>query len=168
MLLLLLVAASSVSLDACGGSTASIGGSPDGGGHDGGSESGPSDDGDAEAMDASPEDTGNGSGYLACMNGNGQLDAAVKGCSTDGDCIAEIEGLDCCGSMRYVGISTSQASAFAACDAAWEAHVHYNECDCRALPPVTEDGKPVSDPSAVEVHCTDFTNGSGVCMTYQP
>lgn len=143
-----------VSVAGCGGvTTPSIGG----GDQDGAADARPGDDGDASDGASPPADAA----YAACMDANGNVSPSLKACASAADCAVEIEGVNCCGAIRYVGISKSAVSEFAACVAAWNAHVHFNLCDCAAGGAKTEDGKTVSNASGVHLQCT----GAGLCMT---
>jgi hypothetical protein len=146
-------AAFAVALAACGGSTASTGpGTPADGGV-GGNGDAPEDS--APAADA---------GYLACMSPDGKVDPSLKSCNTVADCTIVEEQTDCCGTMLYVGLASTSASAFGACETAWVAH--FPGCGCFSANTTTEDGKtayPGSDAGAPEVQCA-----SGTCMTYRP
>jgi hypothetical protein len=151
-------------LTACGGST---------GGLSGGNDSGTDARGDASPGDdisdsAVPDGSGD-AGYLACMSASGQLDGSLKTCQSDTDCVIEQEQTDCCGTILYVGVRSASAGMFDACEAAWVAH--FPGCGCDSNKTTTEDGKTTSpdvDGGGPEVHCTDFTMSSGVCMTYTP
>src|SRR5262252_705300 len=118
---------------ACGGSTtadlgksSSSGGSSSGGSSSGSSSSGGSSSGSSSSsggVDAGPD-----AGYLACMDDQGNLAADFKTCHTDADCVVKQEMTDCCGTILFVGVSTTRTTAFAACETAWEAH--FPGCGC--------------------------------------
>ena len=119
--------------------------------------------------DAGGGDAQGDAGYLACMDASGQLDASLKTCKSDTDCVIEQEQTDCCGTILYVGVRTASAAAFDACEAAWVAH--FPPCGCASNQTRTEDGKTTTiggDAGAPQVHCTDFTMNGGICMTYTP
>ena len=119
--------------------------------------------------DAGGGDAQGDAGYLACMDASGQVDASLKTCQSDTDCVIKQEQTDCCGTILYVGVRTASASAFDACEAAWVAH--FPACGCASNQTKTEDGKASTfggDAGAPQVHCTDFTMSGGVCMTYTP
>jgi hypothetical protein len=103
------------------------------------------------------------------MSASGQLDGSLKTCQSDTDCVIRQEQTDCCGTILYVGVSSASAGMFDACEAAWVAH--FPGCGCDSNKTTTEDGKTTSlgvDGGGPDVHCTDFTMSSGVCMTYTP
>ena len=156
-----------LALAACGGSTAGV--ATDGGTHEAASgDAAPSNDA-APGTDAAPADAAGEAGYLACMSATGQLDASLKSCQSDSDCVMKQEMTDCCGTMLYVGVNEASAAAFDTCEAAWLAH--FPACGCDSGVTKTEDGKsttPGGDAGAAAVHCTDFTMNGGVCMTYTP
>jgi hypothetical protein len=86
-----------------------------------------------------------------------------KLCNNDSDCVVAHHQTDCCGSEVAVGVSASAASAYANCEHAWVAH--FPGCGCPAAPLSTEDGKRVTDPTLIVVHCTDRTSSGGICKT---
>jgi hypothetical protein len=156
---------------ACSGGTAFIGSS------DGGADGGASGDGgslaDAQAHDSGlPDsslfDASADGGYLACMNDQGQIDASFKSCASSADCVVDKQGLSCCGTLLYVGVSAASLAEFNACDASWEAHVNYNQCECAAGETKAEDGNFVTDATKVQVQCANIVAGVGQCMTYVP
>jgi hypothetical protein len=163
---------------ACGGSTVpDVGRSPSGGSSSGGSSSGGSSSGGSSSGGSSSGGSSSGSfdagnvdaGYLACMDSQGTIDATLKRCQTDGDCVIRQEEVDCCGTVLMVGLSVASIAAFPACETAWEAH--FPACGCASGRTETEDGKtanPGHDAGAPQVHCTDFTTGGGVCRTFTP
>jgi hypothetical protein len=156
-----------VLLAACGGTTAQS--ATDAGAADAGADTVQpgTDAGGVDGAADSPLDAP--PGYLACMDGSGQVDGSLKACKSDADCVIKQEQTDCCGTILYVGINSTSASAFDACEAAWLAH--FPACGCDSGQTKTEDGKvtyPGADASAPLVHCTDFTMNGGVCMTYTP
>jgi len=118
--------------------------------------------------DASVPDAGDDAPYLACMDSSGELSSSLKTCQSDADCTIQQEQTDCCGTILYVGVNVSSVSAFAACENAWVSH--FPGCGCDSNQKKTEDGKSISDSdgSAPAVHCADFTNNGGICLTYQP
>jgi hypothetical protein len=154
-------------LAACGGTTAQpaegVDGSTDAhadGGQPGDDTGGP--DAPADAPVDAPE-------YLTCMDASGHVDASLKACHGDSDCVIKPEQTDCCGTVLYVGIASASASRFDACEASWLAH--FPACGCASAQTNTEDGKMSyswMDASAPQVHCTNFTSAGGVCMTYTP
>jgi len=151
-----------VAMAACGGSTVTS--QIDAGGHDAAS------DGASPVADAEPgQDAVAEAGYLACFNAAGQLDGSLKICQADADCAIEQEQTDCCGTILYVGVAKASVSAFGACETDWVAH--FPGCGCESNKTSTEDGKSstlTSDSGAPQVHCTDFTMSSGICLTYTP
>jgi hypothetical protein len=156
-----------VTMAACGGSTVTS--QVDAGGHDAASDGAPP-AADAEpGQDAVANDALAEAGYLACFNAAGQLDGSLKICQADADCVIEQEQTDCCGTILYVGVAMASVSAFGACETAWVAH--FPGCGCESNKTSTEDGKTstlTSDAGAPQVHCTDFTMSSGICLTYTP
>lgn len=156
-----------VVLAACGGTTAQPA-TGDAGGSDAHSDV-VQPGGDAGGGDAPSDSPLDAPGYLACMDASGQVDASLKACKSDADCVIKQEQTDCCGTILYVGIASPSASAFDACEAAWLAH--FPACGCDSGQTKTEDGKvtnPTADAAAPMVHCTDFTTNGGICMTYTP
>jgi hypothetical protein len=153
-----------LALAACGGTTGGLSTGTDGG-TDAQGDTSPGDDlSDSAVADASGE-----AGYLACMSASGQLDGSLKTCQSGSDCVIKQEQTDCCGTILYVGVSSASAGMFDACEAAWVAH--FPGCGCDSNKTTTEDGKTTMlgvDGGGPEVHCTDFTMSSGVCMTYTP
>jgi hypothetical protein len=150
-----------LALAACGGSAA--GGSDSG--TDARRDTSPGDD----MIDAAVSDASGDAGYLACMSASGQLDMSLKTCHSDADCVIDQEETDCCGTILYVGVASSSSGMFDACEAAWAAH--FPGCGCASNKTSTEDGKTTTrgvDGGGPEVHCTNVTMGSGVCMTYTP
>ena len=121
---------------------------------------------DASTPDAG--DAGTDAPYLACMDSSGQLSSSLKTCQSDADCTIQEEQTDCCGTILFVGVNASSVSAFSACESAWLSH--FPACGCDSNQKKTEDGKSISDSdgAAPSVHCTDFTNDGGICLTYQP
>jgi hypothetical protein len=156
-----------MALAACGGTTAQPA-TVDAGGPDAHADVVQPGD-DAAGGDAPADSPLDAPGYLACMDPSGQVDGSLKACKSDAECVMKQEQIDCCGTILYVGIASSSASAFDACEAAWEAH--FPGCGCDSGQTNTEDGKvtyPFGDAAAPKVHCTDFTLNGGVCMTYTP
>jgi hypothetical protein len=153
-----------LALAACGGSTSGLSSGTDSGA-DARGDASPGDDlGDAAGPDAFGD-----AGYLACMSASGQLDVSLKTCQSNADCVIQQEQTDCCGTILYVGVSSGSVAEFDACEAAWVAH--FPGCGCASNKTTTEDGKTTSLGAVgggPEVHCTDFTMGGGVCMTYTP
>jgi hypothetical protein len=157
-------------LVACGGTTAPGTSGTDASAHDASTDGAPSgDDAVGPAIDAATDAPGDAPAYLACMDATGKLDASLKTCASDADCLIEQEQTDCCGTLLYVGVSTASKAAFDACEASWLAH--FPACGCDSGQTKTEDGKvwlPGQDASAPLVHCADFTSNGGICLTYTP
>jgi hypothetical protein len=162
-------------LAACGGSTTSPAAGDAGGADAHGDAPIPLGDDVSDAAtletstDAPVDDAADAASYLACMDSSGQLSYSLKGCQSDGDCSIQQEETDCCGTILYVGVNQSSVSEFKACESAWEAH--FPGCGCASGQTKTEDGHltyPGHDAGAPAVHCTDFTNNGGVCLTYTP
>ena len=158
MLLGLLVTAAS-----CGGSTDASDGQGGGGGQDASSDA--SSDASFDAADDTAADVADETGWEECFDDeNGGVSTSLKICS-DG-CVIKEHQLDCCGSVRYVGISTESAAQFDACEALWRAH--FPQCGCASSPPKIEqpsDGE-VQDVSEVNVDCMNCTMDSCVCITH--
>ena len=90
--------------------------------------------------------------------------ADYKGCTVDGDCTVKSHQTDCCGTLHELGVSKSLSSAYDACESAWDQH--FPACGCAAMATTTEDGKTVSDPSMVAVHCLGSSAaGAKTCQT---
>jgi hypothetical protein len=103
------------------------------------------------------------------MDGQGTIDPTFKACKSDTDCVIRQHAVDCCGAIEFVGIATAGATSLASCETAWGAH--FPACGCDSGMTKTEDGKeslPGQDAGALQVHCTNFTNNGGVCMTSTP
>jgi hypothetical protein len=88
----------------------------------------------------------------------GMIVSGYKTCGGDSDCLVARHTLDCCGTEQYVGIAAALASAFAACETAWDNSLP--DCGCMAGPTTAEDGVPVSGPGDVTVACV-----GGACTT---
>jgi hypothetical protein len=152
------VVMAALALAACGGTAVEA--TTDGGGDDASAS-------DAGAGDAAPDSAD--AGYLACFSASGQLDDSFKQCQTDSECVIEQEQTDCCGTILYVGVTTSSVASFDSCEAAWVAH--FPGCGCASGQTMTEDGQtthPGTDAAAPAVHCADFTENGGICLTYTP
>ena len=150
---------------ACGGSTAPASPGDAGGREAHGGDGAPLEDTGSDAARDGAADAS----YLACFNANGRLDASIKACQVDGDCLIKQEQTDCCGSLLEVGVNAMYAGTFAACEDAWVAH--FPGCGCASGTTLTEDGKtstPGSDAGPPQVRCTDFTTSGGVCLTFTP
>lgn len=90
-----------------------------------------------------------------------------KVCSNDSDCMVASHQLDCCGNARLVGIAKSQASAFGACETAWDKT--FPGCGCPASAPTAEDGKTVPFGETPHVRCSkDYLDAPAECVTYVP
>ncbi|MEI8254665.1 MAG: hypothetical protein WCJ30_03245, partial [Deltaproteobacteria bacterium] len=72
-------------------------------------------------------------------------------------------GLDCCGSIEWVGVNGGQQGSFAAPEAACEVRIGFNMCDCVARAPAAQDGRTVPPGTNALVDCV-----SGVCLTRGP
>jgi len=124
------------------------------------------------ARDDAGGDAPTDAAYLPCMNAMGAIDASLKACQSDADCVIKSEEINCCGSTEYVGINKSSASQFDVCEAAWAAH--FPGCGCPEGPSTTEDGMTVgfqADAAAPQVHCVIHPmngTGGGQCLTYLP
>lgn len=101
-----------------------------------------------------------------CQVDSGNLVWAYKNCQSADDCEVRLHTVNCCGTMQYVGVSKSDAEAFAACEQAWTESLP--ECGCASQPTTAEDGNLAPDPSLVVVECTDFTMSGGICKTRVP
>jgi len=74
-----------------------------------------------------------------------------RSCAVDGDCAAVSHLADCCGSVVYLGIASSEQASF---ETAEEACRTAHPAVCACVPQdSTEDGQSVVDPEAVIVHC---------------
>ena len=103
----------------------------------------------------------------ACFDETGSVPSVpFKVCANDDDCTTATHETDCCGNSQIIGVSKSQAAAYAACEKPWDEH--FPGCGCAGGPPKTEDGKTATDPSAVIVKCTDRTGTTGICRTSLP
>lgn len=152
-----LLLCSVVALGACGGSTDVVT-----------ADSGPPADAaaDAPVLDAgdaqgdAPSDATDAGPMCAA---DGGFIGDFKTCHGADECQAVKHTLDCCGSMKWVGVAKSEAASYAACETAWVDTLP--SCGCDPADTVAEDGKSVVDPSSVTVECTNWTMSSGVCMT---
>ncbi|HEY6461270.1 MAG TPA: hypothetical protein VIY73_13990, partial [Polyangiaceae bacterium] len=162
-------------LAACGGSTTSPAAGDAGGPDARGDAPIPLGDDVSDAAtletstDAPADDDADAAPYLACMDSTGTLSYSLKSCQSDSDCTIQQEETDCCGTILYAGVNQSSVSEFKVCESAWEAH--FPGCGCASGQTKTEDGHvthPGQDAGAPAVHCTDFTNNGGVCLTYTP
>jgi hypothetical protein len=87
-----------------------------------------------------------------------------KGCGVDGDCMVKSHQTDCCGTIHDLGVGKGLSSAYDACESAWDRH--FPGCGCAAMVTTTEDGKTVTDPSNVTVHClASGAAGGKTCQT---
>lgn len=66
--------------------------------------------------------------------------------------------LDCCGTLKAIGMNASQGAAFDAAEA--ECDMQYPPCGCAGGPTQTEDGKTVMDMSMILLLCEN-----GACNT---
>jgi hypothetical protein len=161
-------AAAAVLLAACGGSTtttppADSGGS-DGAGSDAGSDTSVV---DTSVVDTGPKPDAPSDGASTCFGDAGVLPSVpFKVCVNDTDCTTAHHQTDCCGSFTVVGVAKSQESDFLGCEKSWQDGLP--KCGCPAGPMKTEDGKTVTDPTAVVVKCADRTGSTGICTTSMP
>jgi hypothetical protein len=120
--------------------------------------------------DGTTSDTGGGKDASVdggvCWDEAGNWIYDFKACSSDADCTTAEYDKDCCGTTEIIGIAKSRLADYPACESSWAAH--FAPCNCPPGPMTAEDGKPVSDPGAALVHCTNFTSSGGVCMSYGP
>lgn len=72
---------------------------------------------------------------------------------------------DCCGNTLLLGVASTHLKELQACEQAWRATLP--GCGCPAGPPKIEQpaGTTVTDPSAAQVTCGDFTQTSGICFS---
>src|SRR5258708_5807944 len=90
--------------------------------------------------------------------------AVYKECGVDGDCTVKSHQTDCCGTIHELGASKALSSAYDACESAWDRH--FPGCGCPPAVTTTEDGKTVTDPSNVTVHClASGAAGAKTCQT---
>lgn len=87
----------------------------------------------------------------------GDAAATSKTCTVDTDCAIGVHQINCCGTSVALGIAASQASAFAADEAACAAS--YPACGCAAQQTKAEDG----NSGDIQVKCD-----AGQCKTYVP
>ncbi|GAC1394796.1 MAG: hypothetical protein NVSMB47_04440 [Polyangiales bacterium] len=114
---------------------------------------------DAGVVDGAPLDAG-----PACFDASGAIPDDMRRCGTDSDCVAQPHQLDCCGSYQDTGIASASNLRFKGCEGAWDAH--FPGCGCAARPTITDDGKTITDPAKVTVHCVLPTSGAaGQCQT---
>ncbi len=139
--------------DGGGGGTDGGGGGTDGGGGgvDGG---GGGTDGGGGDVDGGGGDTDGGAG-MECS----AFPTFERGCSAGGNCVIGYHQLDCCGSLRAIGINHSDRDAFDTAETACEAT--YPECDCAAQPTEADDGSTGTGDATVD--CV-----SGTCTTSYP
>lgn len=146
-----------------GGLALGCGGSTEGGGTGGGGGSGGS--GGSGGAGGSGGSGGAG-GWQACFAENGSLAAyELKTCTGTTACTMIVHQLDCCGNTQLMGIESSHLKAAEACEKAWREKLG-PQCKCPAgLPKTEQPDVEVSDPSAAQVGCINWTATSGVCMT---
>jgi len=147
-------------LVACSSSSSDAGGGGDTGS---GSDAGADATSDTTTTDAVKDVPGDG---VVCWDEAGNWIYDYKACTSDADCTTAEYRKDCCGTIEIIGIAKSRLADYPACETSWAAH--FPPCNCPPAPMEAEDGKPVSDPTAAVVHCTNFTSSGGVCMTTAP
>jgi len=98
--------------------------------------------------------------YLACFDSSGQTDPSLKVCKTWSDCVVVQHQTDCCGTILYVGVSSTSAASFQKCEGNWDEH--FPPCDCASNTRKTEDGHDVApgDEVGPVADCD-----AGLCMT---
>jgi hypothetical protein len=82
-------------------------------------------------------------------------------CRTVNDCDLVYHQVDCCGSMRVLGIRGEVAKAFGEAEA--ECVAQYPECDCLPQFPIADDEEVSSDINLIEVECAE-----GECRSFVP
>lgn len=105
-------------------------------------------------------------GWPTCFLGeSGSVDWELKKCSGGGaPCLIREHQVDCCGTIRYVGVSEAGLAKFEACEKDWRNSLP--ECDCASQQSQAEQplGAQVG-PDGAAVDCTNCTMSSCVCMT---
>jgi|GEM_PF-4389331 hypothetical protein len=124
---------------------------------------------DAPFRDATLTTDGSGlndGGWESCFSGeSSSVSWELKTCSMAGPaCLIREHQVDCCGTIRYVGVAASEVTTFEACEKTWRNSLP--DCDCMAQQPQAEQplGAPVG-PDGAAVDCTNCTMSSCVCMT---
>jgi hypothetical protein len=82
-----------------------------------------------------------------------------KTCSADSDCDVGLNQIDCCGTLRAIGINVAERDRFDAAEAV--CYEQYPPCGCAPRGVETEDDQVVYYPGDVGVACT-----RGACLTY--
>ncbi len=101
---------------------------------------------------------------ISCPSDAGAVfPASLALCSNPTECVAVVHGLDCCGSIEYVGINLAQRDAFAVPENSCEAIIRFNMCDCLVRPPLAQDGRAVPAGTVPPVQCV-----GGMCLTHVP
>lgn len=102
------------------------------------------------------------------VNQGASVSSSLKICK-DGSvitpCTIQEHQIDCCGSVRYVGVTETDVATFEACEQAWRAQLPV--CDCPSHLPVVEqpsDGE-VAGIDDVTVDCINCTMQTCICMT---
>jgi len=129
---------------------------------------------DAATSDAATSDGGGDSSTPACagMECAGFPSALERGCTLGADgadvnCAPELHQMDCCGTMRAMGMNHGiVGSDFCPAEATCRA-TYTTPAPCTAGPITLDTGETTDDPSLIHVRCnipTDATTGT--CETY--
>jgi hypothetical protein len=110
--------------------------------------------GEADGGDAgSPGDAGSDAHADAAACFTGAIPSNVDRCTQDFDCTIVTEQIDCCGTVRYIGIATQQKNQFEKAE-----NNIAQQCGCTGTctprPATAQDGRTVTEASRVQVQCT--------------
>jgi len=85
-----------------------------------------------------------------------------NGCTADADCVTKLHQIDCCGTMKAIGLNKSESAAFDALEA--QCAATSPACGCASQVTTAEDGHSLPGWSSdFPVACK-----AGQCMTYSP
>lgn len=99
-----------------------------------------------------------GGDVVMCTGATPSFPSFDKTCSTAADCFIGLHQINCCGSIKAIGINQAEKSRFAADEKICESQ--YPGCGCPGAPTVAEDGKFESGTRMIGVECP-----AGKCMT---
>jgi hypothetical protein len=96
---------------------------------------------------------------LAC--GADPFPSIDRGCQVDQDCVAVEHQINCCGTLRAIGVRAAAKAAFDAAEASCRSA--YPLCDCASQVTQADDGTSAAGAQAAAVRCAD-----GSCRTSFP
>ena len=108
-----------------------------------------------------------GASWGTCFSDTGTFtDYDLKICDpTLDECAIVSHGVDCCGTVRFVGVNKNQLGAFDVCEQDWAAH--FPACGCDSTTMLVEqpgDGA-VNGIDEVKVECANCTTETCICVT---